>query len=157
MGAVTGLKIVLFDLDGTLVEGSVLLKGVRELLGGLWKQDAAIGLVTGYGMQDAIGILESAGIRGYFPVIVGIDMGRGIEERLARALDACRKRLKGAQADIYYFDDSGEGIPVSRRLGITSFAIGTGVTPLAQLRDMNPDYALKDLGDTKKILGIIFA
>jgi len=35
-------------------------------------------------------------------------------------------------------------------------AVATGIYPLEQLRGFNPDYILKDLANTKRILSILF-
>jgi len=134
------------------------LKGVRKLLETLSRKDAGLGLVTGNLEQIAREKVKKMGLDEYFKI-----GGFGSEDTKRENL--VRLAIKRAQNFYHYkFDphfvyligDTPHDINAAKRAKVKSLVVATGIYPAEYLQRFNPDYILKDLANTKRILSILF-
>ena len=59
------------------------------------------------------------------------------------------------KSKVFIIGDKIHDIKAAKDSGATIIAIATGTTSYDELREKSPDYLLKDLGDTEKIISII--
>lgn len=134
------------------------LEGVRKLLETLSKKDAGLGLVTGNLEQIAREKVKKMGLDDYFKI-----GGFGSEDTKRENL--VRLAIKRAR-DFYHYNfdtdfvyligDTPHDINAAKKAKVKSLAVTTGIYPAEYLRGFNPDYILKDLANTKRILSILF-
>ncbi len=134
------------------------LKGVRKLLETLSRKDAGLGLVTGNLEQIAREKVKKMGLDEYFKI-----GGFGSEDTKRENL--VRLAIKRAQ-DFYHYNfdtdfvyligDTPHDINAAKEAKVKSLAVATGIYPAEYLRGFNPDYILKDLANTKRILSVLF-
>ena len=137
-------------------ESSVTLyKGVVPLLKRLKKNGYIMCLATGNLQPVARLKLKKLGINSYFKF-------GGFGTSLKR-VDLIRDAMRQAEsrygkfdsADISYFGDSPLDVKGGKEAGVNIVAVAQGKYTMRELAKEKPDYLLKDLADTKKVLKII--
>ena len=134
------------------------LKGVRKLLEALGRKNAGLGLVTGNLEQIAREKLKKLGLDEYFK-IGGFGSEDTKREKLARLAIKRAKEFYHYNFDshfVYLIGDTPHDIDAAKKAKVKSLIVATGIYPAEYLRGFNPDYILKDLANTKRILSILF-
>lgn len=134
-----------------------LYLGVRPLLKRLAKEGYIIGLATGNIEPVARLKLRKYGINRFFKF-------GGFGTSLKR-VDLIRDAIKKAEArygkinkaNIFYFGDSPRDVEGGKSAGVNMIAVATGKHTLKELAKERPDYLLKDLADTNKVMKILEA
>ena len=135
-----------------------LLPGIVKLLDKLQSiPNCYLGLVTGNIMAGARIKLLTAGLYHYFPLgAFGSDHeNRNLLPPIAveRAQNYYNKLFK--KSDTWIIGDSIYDIRCAQANNFKNIAVLTGFTPESAFKDENPDFILKNLEDTTKVLSII--
>lgn len=135
------------------------LKGVRKLLEALSRKDAGLGLVTGNLEQIAREKVKKLGLDEYFK-IGGFGSEDTKRENLARLAIKRAKEFYHYKFDlhfVYLIGDTPHDINAAKKAKVKSLAVATGIYPAEYLRGFNPDYILKDLVNTKRVMSILYS
>jgi phosphoglycolate phosphatase-like HAD superfamily hydrolase len=123
-------------------------QGAREILAELQSQGAALGLVTGN--LSAIGWrkMELAGLRGFFSLGAFSDDGH-TRAQLAQvaATRARQRKLILDDCRISLIGDHQNDILAAKANGFQAVAVASGLTPIEQLRQFEPDILVSDLSE----------
>ncbi|MBV9155079.1 MAG: HAD hydrolase-like protein [Acidobacteriaceae bacterium] len=132
-----------------------LCAGVRETLGRLDRNGAVMGLVTGNLSRIGWQKMELDGLRTYFSVGAFAEDGT-TRARLARiaANRAIKQRLVQKNCRISLIGDHPNDVRAAKANGFQAIAVGTGLTPMEELRASEPDVLVRDLNelDLQKLL-----
>ncbi|MCL4374007.1 MAG: HAD hydrolase-like protein [Candidatus Marsarchaeota archaeon] len=131
-----------------------LYKGVKHLLKRLTKEGYVVCLATGNIEPVARLKLRKYGINGFFKF-------GGFGTRLKRA-GIIRDAIKNAEKrygkiskrNIFYLGDSPRDVDGGKDVGVNTIAVATGKYTMKELAKEKPDYLLKDLSDTKRVMKI---
>ena len=140
-----------------LVERSVLLDGVEELLSFLSQRDYPLALLTGNLESTARRKLDVFGLNKFFPV-GGFGSDCADRNRLARiALErACRHYDKRFEAGhCWVIGDTPRDLEAAKAVGARSLGVATGPFASPFLEEFYPDATAEDLsalGDLVKLL-----
>lgn len=141
----------------SIKDGKVeILPGVIGLLQEFSERNILCGIITGNEHPTCDAILEKAELGKYFAFGVTASESRDRKERMRIAMRES-ERIIGSKVnpyDIYFFDDSYEGIEISRSLGIRHISVATGVTDYETLLKANSD-SFKSLKNTDEILKVL--
>jgi phosphoglycolate phosphatase len=144
-------KIYLRDCPA--IHGKVC-PGVRELLRGLCRRGAVVGLVTGNLTRIGWRKVERAGLRRYFRFGAFGEMSRDRAGLVRLAIaEARRKRWIGPDSRIFLVGDAENDIRAAQENRIPVVAVTTGISPREELASFSPDFLLEDL--TALNLGLI--
>jgi phosphoglycolate phosphatase-like HAD superfamily hydrolase len=120
--------------------------GVAPVLDRLKRRGILLGLVTGNLTRIGWRKLERAGLREYFQFGAFGEMAKtraGLARMAIR--EARRNGWIGRGAAISLVGDAPADILAARRNRVRSIAVRTGITPVEELRELAPDYLLRDL------------
>lgn len=136
-------------------DNAVLYKGVRSLLGRLTKDRYIVCLATGNLEPVARLKLRKQGINKYFK-FGGFGTAFKRADLIREAVRQAEKRYgRFRKSDIFYIGDSPLDVKGGKEAGVNMIAVATGKYSIKELGKENPDYLLKDLANTKKVLKII--
>jgi phosphoglycolate phosphatase-like HAD superfamily hydrolase len=132
-----------------------ICKGAREVLAELTTRGAVLGLVTGNLSEIGWRKMELAGLRSFF--LLGAFSEDGITRAELARVAAARAREKKLVADdcrVALIGDHQNDILAARANGFLAVAIASGLTPIEQLRECEPDILLESLSelDTGRLL-----
>ncbi len=120
--------------------------GVREFVAAVSERGAALGLVTGNLSQIGWRKVELAGLREYFKVGAFAEDGR-TRGRLAQI--AARRAVKAGLVKkgcrITLIGDHANDVLAAKANGFQSVAVATGMMRLEELREVEPDFSVRDL------------
>jgi phosphoglycolate phosphatase-like HAD superfamily hydrolase len=130
-------------------------KGVRPLLTRLRKEGCVLCLATGNLEPVARLKLGKIGLNGFFRFGgFGTTMKRS--DLIREAIKIAKKKHGCfSKGDIFYIGDSPRDVEGGRSAGVNTIAVATGAHSMKNLSKSGPDYVLKDLSDTSKVLKII--
>jgi phosphoglycolate phosphatase len=120
--------------------------GVRQLLRGLHRRGAAIGLVTGNLSRIGWKKMEHAGLRAYFRFGAFAEQARDRAGLVRLAVrQARRERWIDKTAKITLIGDHPNDIRAARANGVPVVAVATGLVSMEELAEHSPDVLLPDL------------
>jgi phosphoglycolate phosphatase len=120
--------------------------GVLDIIEELHQRGAVLGLVTGNLSQIGWKKMELAGLRSYFAVGAfseDADSRSGLARVAAER--AVALELTESNANVSLIGDHPNDIEAAKSNGFRAVAVGTGVVPLSELRQAQPDILVKDL------------
>jgi phosphoglycolate phosphatase len=139
-------------------EGPYLLPGVLTLVQTLTRRaDVALALGTGNIRETAYIKLRRFGLEPHFPVG---GFGGDHEQRadvIRAALHQARHHygIDGAPDAAWVIGDTRNDVAAARAAGTRALAVGSGFTPLTELRASGADVVLTDLADTASVLAAL--
>ena len=120
--------------------------GTRELLESLQRERIPSGLVTGNLSAIAWRKMEAAGLRTYFRFGAFAEMAETRADLARIAVQhASEQGWVGPNTTVSLIGDHPNDVDAARRNGLRAVAVGTGVTPLAELQASRPDKFFDDL------------
>ena len=127
---------------------SKVCAGACEILAALHARGAVLGLVTGNLSQIGWKKMELAGLRQYFQIGAFSEQAR-TRSRLARiaAFQARRQGLTSPDCSVSLIGDHANDILAAKSNGFQSVAVATGFTPMEELRQLEPDILVRNLGE----------
>ena len=135
-----------------------ILQGVKTLLE-ICRQRAEchLGLVTGNMRRGAEIKLKACGLHHYFPVGA---FGSDYEDRNRLpplAIDRAEKyyNVSFSKENIWIIGDSIHDVRCAKANGLRCLAVASGMTSPKTLCTEKPDFFLKDMNDTKKVLSVL--
>ncbi|MDE1822899.1 MAG: HAD family hydrolase [Candidatus Micrarchaeota archaeon] len=135
------------------------LAGVKEILEYLKGSGYALAVITGNIERTGRKKLELANVLGFFDMDICsfgdafVTRGRLIEETIRKA-----ERKYGIRIDkrkVLYFGDSALDVAAAKEAKVRICAVSTGKHTMEHLNGSSPDFLLKDLSDTAKVIGIV--
>ncbi|MCL5412910.1 MAG: HAD family hydrolase [Candidatus Marsarchaeota archaeon] len=132
-------------------------EGIDVLLEAIKSKGYPMGLLTGNIPEIARLKLTKAGIYKYFG-FGGFGTISDIRHRLIdHAINEAESRFgkRISRRGVFYFGDAVRDVEAGKFAGVVTIAVATGTQPVGQLEGAHPDYLLKDLSDTTKVIGII--
>ncbi|MEW6222265.1 MAG: HAD family hydrolase [Candidatus Hadarchaeota archaeon] len=128
-----------------------VLAGVVQLLEKLRERKHVIGILTGSPKAVTESILEKAGLKKYFDIMVFGPEGKSRVElvgvAVARAEGKTGRRFSGK--DLVTIGDSIHDIDCGKPYGAVTIAVATGFHSREELMEHSPDYLFRDLTDPK--------
>jgi phosphoglycolate phosphatase-like HAD superfamily hydrolase len=124
--------------------------GVEPLLERLTRRNILLALVTGNLTRIGWRKLERAGLRDYFRFGAFGEMAKtraGLAKMAIRR--ARREKLIERDAPISLIGDATSDIIAAHANGIRAISVQTGITPVEELRRLDPDVLLKDLRELR--------
>lgn len=116
-------------------EGMPVKAGAREILEYLYERNFTVGLASSTKYQKIIELLENAGLRKYFKVIIGGDMIAHSKPDPEIYLAACRE-LGVSTENTAAIEDSRNGIISAYRAGLMPIMVPDLVVPTDELLSM---------------------
>lgn len=128
-----------------------VLAHAKEALGAAASRGLKLALVTTKSAENAVKILRTFGIEGFFAVVVGFEdtvEHKPSPEPMAKALQLlCLKA-----GEVLVVGDTEMDVVAGREAGAKTVAVATGVTPRDRLAIAKPDYLIDDLSGLEGIL-----
>ena len=132
------------------------MEGVVNLLQELNKMDVIIGLVTGNLEPIARAKLEKISINHYFKIggfgNDGTNRAELVRLAIKRAEDNFNFKLDN---NVFLVGDTPLDIKAGKEATVKTIGVATGIYSEEPLKNTGADFVLKNLADTKKVLGII--
>jgi phosphoglycolate phosphatase-like HAD superfamily hydrolase len=120
--------------------------GVVPVLDRLTRRGTLLGLVTGNLTRIGWRKLERAGLRGYFRFGAFGEMAKTRAGLAKMAVGEARRRgWIAREAPVSLVGDAPADILAAQANGIRSISVATGLTAEEELRELRPDFLLKDL------------
>lgn len=116
-------------------EGLPMMKGVRELLDYLQKNNYRIGLASSTRKGRVLEQLEDAGILQYFEAVVGGDMVEHSKPNPEIYLLACNE-MGVNPADTYAIEDSPNGIRSAQGAGMKALMVPDMIVPTEEIKSL---------------------
>lgn len=134
-------------------------KGVKELLEHLKMSGYALAVITGNIERTGRKKLELAGVLGFFDMELCsfgdafVTRGRLIDETIMKAESKYNAKID--KRKVLYFGDSALDVAAAKESGVRICAVSTGKHSMEHLNGSFPDFVLKDLSDTEKVIGMV--
>lgn len=132
-----------------------LYKGVKPLLKRLAADEYIVCLATGNLEPIARLKLRKYGINGFFK-FGGFGTSMKRVEVIRDAIKNAEKRYgRISKRNMFYLGDSPRDVEGGKKAGVNIIAVATGKYTIRELAKEKPDYLLKDLADTRKVMKIL--
>jgi phosphoglycolate phosphatase-like HAD superfamily hydrolase len=144
------------DFKRTNLDHSTLVEGIPELLAALKpRKDIILGLVTGNIEEIAYTKLRHFNIDDYF-VLGGFGNLSPVRADLVEAaIKQAEKDNEIQKGNVFIIGDTIHDITAAKKSGVKVIATATGAYTYEQLEEKKPDYLLRDLKDTERIMDMI--
>lgn len=130
-------RLFIEKADQVMVDKTIMFEGLKEMLTDLKSQELKLGIVSTKFRYRILDILNRDGLSHLFDFIVGgedVKSHKPDPEGLLKALAG----LSTLKSECLYAGDSRSDGEAARRCGLKFAAIGSGVTPLSELKEYDP-------------------
>ena len=139
------LRLVVFDLEGTLVDGDVLFAGAADVVRTLWRRkDTVLAVATGNSRRIAERVLEAHGLGACFSSLQTPDANRSKPdpEMLFAAMDVAGV---GPRATVMVGDTVPDMV-MARTAGVRALGVGWGYHGRAALLERGAENVVANMG-----------